>query len=98
MDRDRVGAIRALLARAEEAHGVYEAAELGGVYDRAWARWYATWAIEHGIGDLLGREVGPDELAALLTAGFAAFEAADPQPEEGWAAYLAERMVAELGA
>jgi hypothetical protein len=27
--------------RAAEAHGVYEAEELGGVYDEVWPQWYA---------------------------------------------------------
>ena len=29
-----------LLTRASIAHGVYEAEELGGVYDEKWAEWY----------------------------------------------------------
>ncbi|HEU4465894.1 MAG TPA: hypothetical protein VFR98_05150 [Agromyces sp.] len=31
-----------LLVEAADAHGVYEAAELGGVYDQGWPDWYAT--------------------------------------------------------
>ena len=31
-----------LLVQAAQAHGVYEADELGGVYDEGWPDWYAT--------------------------------------------------------
>lgn len=54
---DRADAVAALLVEAEQAHGVYEAAELNGVYDREWPGWYAAYAVEHGIGGLLGQEV-----------------------------------------
>ena len=91
-----VDAIAELLEQTEAAHGAYETAELNGVYDRDWARWYAAYAVEHGLGDLLGRPVGADALAALLSDGFAAFEQADPRPAEGWAAYLAQRIAADL--
>jgi hypothetical protein len=37
-----VDAIETLLRAAATAHGEYEAAELGGVYDTEWPRWYAT--------------------------------------------------------
>ena len=43
-------AIDALLVRAAAAHGEFEETELQGVYDQAWPRWYATYAVEHGIG------------------------------------------------
>jgi hypothetical protein len=87
-----VRAIAALLETTERAHGEYETTELNGVYDQDWARWYAAYAVEHGIGELTGREIGVDELANALTEGFAAFEATDPRPAEGWAAFIAERI------
>lgn len=31
-----------LLRQAAEAHGRYEAEELGGVYDNEWPEWYAS--------------------------------------------------------
>jgi hypothetical protein len=96
MAADRVGRIEELLHEAEQAHGRYEAAELNGVYDAEWARWYATFAVEHGIGPILGRDVSTDELAAFLSSGFADFEASEPKPAESWAAYLARRIAAEL--
>jgi hypothetical protein len=93
---DRIEAIGALLVEAEEAHGAYEATELGGVYDEDWPRWYAAYAVEHGIGELVGHEVPPDRLAAFLAAGFDDFKATDPEPAEPWSAYLARRVAAEL--
>jgi hypothetical protein len=56
-----------LLYRTGAAHGQYETTELGGVYDQAWAAWYAGWAIEHGLNDLLGTGYAQEELGRLLT-------------------------------
>ena len=88
--------IERLLIRAEEAHGRYEATELGGEYDRDWARWYAAYAVDQGIGEILGRHVTVDELAEFLATRFGEFERADPKPTESWAAYIARRMATEL--
>lgn len=93
---DRIEAISALLVETEKAHGAYEATELGGVYDEDWPRWYAGYAVDHGIGELVGHEVAPDRLGALLAAGFDDFKAAVPEPAEPWSTYLAGRIAAEL--
>ena len=93
---DRIEAVRALLAEAEQAHGVYETTELNGVYDQDWPRWYAAYAVEHGIGDLIGHAIIPDQLSAFLAGGFADFKAIEPAPTQGWAAHTAQRIVAEL--
>ena len=95
--RGRTEAISRLLTEAEAAHGVYETTVLAGVYDKDWAEWYATYAVEHGIGDLIGRPVTAERLATLLTGSFEAFKAADPPPTESWATWTAGRMTAELG-
>lgn len=92
MTDERVAAIEALLERAKAAHGEYEANELKGVYDEDWARWYAGYAVAHGIDSLLSREVTVDELAAHLAGAWAEAEAADPKPTEPWAAYTARRL------
>ena len=94
MARDRIEALQALLAEAEAAHGVYEAAELGGVYDDAWPRWYAEYAVDHGIGELLGRGITADELAGLLTRWWADAQGS-PASSEPWAASTARRLAAE---
>ena len=96
MEADRATAIAALLREAELAHAEHEAKDLGGVYDEAWPRWYAEYAVEHGIGDLLGREVSVDALDTFLAETYAEFAAADPRPVEPWAESTAARIVAEL--
>lgn len=87
-------AVAALLAEAEHAHGEYETRELNGVYDTDWAQWYAEYAIEQGIGRMLGSQPTAPELAAALANGFSAFEAQEPRPPEGWAAFVAARLAA----
>lgn len=96
MSSDRVEAVAALLVRAEAAHGEYEATELNGVYDAAWPEWYATWAVEHGLGELIGHEVTADRVAAALADGYAAFGAMEPDHGIAWSDFLARRLVAEL--
>jgi hypothetical protein len=92
---DRIRALEELLARTEAAHGVFETTELNGVYDREWARWYAEFAVDQGIGDLLGRPVSADELAALLASGWDDFQQIDARAEP-WAAYVARRIATQL--
>ena len=94
---DRAEAVNALLVEAEAAHGAYEATELHGVYDKEWARWYAAYAVEHGIGALVGHELTADQLADFLANSYLQFEQADPKPEGTWSAYTARRIAAELG-
>jgi hypothetical protein len=93
---DRVKAVSALLTEAEQAHGVYEAAELGGVYDQDWPRWYGAYAVEHGLGELVGHDVPADQLGAFLAATFEEFKGAEPKPTDPWADWTARRITAEL--
>lgn len=93
---DRIEAINALLVEAEQAHGVYESTELNGVYDQGWPRWYAAYAVEHGISAMAERDITTDVLAAFLASSYAEFEQTDPRPAEAWATYIARRIVAEL--
>ena len=95
MTTDPTGTIAALLLETEEAHARYETTELKGVYDKAWPNWYAAYAVEHGIGELIGRPVTADQLAGTLRAAFAAFEVHAPQPGETWATYAARRIAEE---
>lgn len=88
--------IRALLAEAEAAHGAYEAAELGGVYDQDWPRWYAQYALDHGIDALLSRPVDVDELAEYLTRSWQEYQQAEPKPAEPWGTYTARRIATDL--
>jgi hypothetical protein len=96
MNLDRIEAINALLVQAEEAHGVFERTELNGVYDQGWASWYAAYAVEHGIGALVGHAVATDQLAQFLATSNAEYDQAEPKPAEPWAAYMTRRLTAEL--
>ena len=92
MTDDRVGALEALLAEAESAHGVYENGELNGAYDVDWPRWYAQYAVDHGIGAVLGREITVDDLTSVFTTGWAEVQAMEPKPAEPWRTYTARRI------
>jgi hypothetical protein len=48
-----------LLTRASEAHGVYEAEELGGVYDTGWPHWYAQ-HMAHALDEAGYRLTSPE--------------------------------------
>ena len=96
MDADRARAIATLLRQAELEHAEHEAKDLGGVYDQEWPRWYATYAVEHGIADILGHDVTVDQLTTFLDESYAEFASADPRPADPWAESTAARIVAEL--
>jgi hypothetical protein len=96
MTSDRKEAVTELLRATEAAHGVFETTELNGVYDKEWPRWYAAYAVEHGIGQMVGHAVTVDQLGQFLETSFKEFENADPKPSDPWAAYIAGRIVAEL--
>ena len=90
-------ALERLLTETEAAHGVYETTQLGGAYDQEWPRWYATYAVEHGFGAVVGRDITADDLAALLTRGWGELDALDPRPDEPWSSWMARWLFAELG-
>lgn len=89
-------AIEALLVQAGAAHGVFEETELGGVYDQAWPRWYATYAVEHGLRALVGHPVTIEGLAGFLASSNVEYEKTEPELREPWASYTARRISAEL--
>jgi hypothetical protein len=91
-----IDTVTALLGETETAHGVFETTELKGVYDEDWAEWYAAYAVEHGIGDLIGRRVTADELAGFLSSTFIDFKRHESTSTDGWAAYTARRITTEL--
>lgn len=93
---DTIEAVTGLLTEAEAAHGVYETTELEGVYDQAWPSWYAAYALEHGIGEVLGQALTTDQLAEFLATSFTDFKENEPNPSEGWAGYTARRLTTEL--
>jgi hypothetical protein len=93
---ERSDTIMTLLVETGNAHGRYEATELQGVYDQDWPRWYAAYAVEHGIGDLLGHPVTTDRLAAFLASSNADLDQVESELREPWATYTARRIASEL--
>jgi hypothetical protein len=93
---ERVDQIDALLVQAGEAHGRYEETELNGVYDQEWPRWYAAYAVAHGIGGVLGHPVATDRLAAFLASSNRDLERIEAELREPWATYTARRIASEL--
>ena len=89
---DQASAIEDLLVRAERAHGAYEATELNGGYDAEWPRWYATWAVENGINEVLSRPVDADELAGLLASTWDELQRDEPMSPDSWSTYVARRL------
>lgn len=89
-------ALEALLVHTAEAHDAFEQSELNGVYDQDWPRWYATYAVEHGIGALVGHSVTTEHLAAFLARSNLDLERTESGQREPWAAYTARRIAAEL--
>ncbi len=93
---DRIDAVKALLTQTGEAHGRFETTELNGVYDQEWPNWYAAYAVEHGIGALVGHAITTDRLAQFLASSNVEFDQIVPKSGEPWAAYVARRVAAEL--
>jgi hypothetical protein len=91
----RIEELEALLLQAEHAHGVFEATILGGVYDQDWPRWYAAYAVEHGIDGIVGHPVAVDELAELLASGWVDYQREQPDGVEPWASYTARGIAAD---
>ena len=96
MEGDRTAALEALLVQSGEAHSVFEETELQGVYDQEWPRWYAQYALEHGLGALVGDEVTVDRLTEFLASSNVEYEKTQPERRGPWATYTARRIIAEL--
>jgi hypothetical protein len=82
------------LNRAAAAHGEYESTELGGVYDQAWADWYAKHmsASLHADGFAVAPGLLADELRAAATAHGLRDKTPD-DPDENWPAWYVTRMM-----
>ncbi len=76
MEMTQVSAIAALLREAELAHGAYQTDVLGGVFDADWAAWYATYLLDHGLGDHhhCAGSLEVEDLSAMLTRLAAEYE------------------------
>ena len=95
MAAERINEIAALLNHANQAHHDYEVNQLKGQFDQQWPRWYAGYAVEHGISALLGHVMEVDTLAQYLAASNTEFEAA--HTGEAWADYTARAIARKFG-
>jgi hypothetical protein len=91
MEGQRKQRVRELLEEAGKAHSVFERNELKGVRDEEWPAWYARYCLDHGLPDLIGREIGEDHLANLLQR--CDMEYRSGQPQEEWPGYYAQRIL-----
>jgi hypothetical protein len=96
MTSDRRKALEALLSKTEAAHGAYQSSVLNGVYDEDWARWYAQYAVDNGIGALAGAPVAPEELAGFFTASWEEAQRGASTADEPWATQTARRIEEEM--
>ena len=100
MDDGRARAIEALLVETEAAHAVFERDELGGVVngrrEGPWTAWYANYAVDHGLGEALGREVAASEVAAFMTTAWDEVTASGSKPDAPWSTWMARRLASDL--
>ena len=96
MTDERVRAIEALLTAAGDAHEVFERDELHGVYDEHWPAWYARYAVEHGLGAILGRDVDAQAASEYFARTWAEAQTSGSKPAEPWATWMARRVATEL--
>jgi hypothetical protein len=89
-------ALAALLRETEAAHGAYETGVLGGVFDKDWATWYATYLLENGLAERLPRAGSLDilTLTALLTRLASQYEREETHGP--WPDFYAQGIVAEV--
>jgi hypothetical protein len=94
VENELFNSVRDLLLQAKEAHGVFEAAELAGEYDKAWAEWYAAWLIKNELNTLLKQSYAVESLAQSLSA-MASSQKDSSYPPEKWADYYAATLLHE---
>lgn len=85
--------IAELLSQAGSAHHIYEQSELNGVYDEAWATWYADYVIQQGINEHLGNSMTVEQLAQTLAEATEAHTQSDQSLD--WAAFTAAKLNAQ---
>lgn len=83
-----------LLSRTENAHGQYEETVLNGVYDQSWPQWYAAYAMAHGMGALLPKEITVEQLQRFLAESFEQFK--QDNLGMGWEEYTARQLIESL--
>ncbi len=84
-----------LLSRTGNAHGEYEETELNGVYDQNWPEWYAAYAVQHGLNEIVTPKVTAEQLSLFLAKSFEAFK--QDNLGMGWEEYTTRKLVETLG-
>ena len=91
MTQTTVEKIASLLSQAGNAHHHYEQTVLKGVYDLDWHIWYAEYALEHGLGNLLDRSLTLERLSEFLSQSNEQYERENT--DRSWADYTAQKLV-----
>ncbi|MFN8456324.1 MAG: hypothetical protein U0401_16925 [Anaerolineae bacterium] len=91
MNPNAVNQIAQLLSQAGSAHHVFEQTVLKGVYDQEWPHWYAEYVVEHGLGQLLEREVTVEQVSRFFTENYEVYK--KENSVLGWADYTAQHML-----
>lgn len=91
MKEETVTLVRKLLNQTGSAHGRYEETVLNGVYDQNWPEWYAGYAVNHGLGSLMGREITAEEFSRFLAASYEDYKQANLGLS--WDEYTARKML-----
>jgi hypothetical protein len=92
MVQSRSALIEQLLTRTSSAHGEYETSVLNGVYDDEWYIWYAQWAVEHGLNDLVANPMDAKQWAEILHEVNEQHKLTDHR--QSWAEFTAQQLAA----
>jgi hypothetical protein len=92
---DKTVQIEHLLRRTSSAHGEYETTVLGGVYDQQWYIWYAKWAVEHGLNDLVAQPMDAERWSTILFELNQQHQQTDRK--QSWAEYTAQQLAVQFG-
>jgi hypothetical protein len=95
MNNDKTVHIERLLQQTSAAHGEYETNVLAGVYDREWYIWYAKWAVEHGLNELVAQPMDADLWSRILHELDEQHQQTDRH--QTWTAYTAQRLATLFG-
>lgn len=91
MAGDKESELVALLTRTGDDHFAYELSELNGVYDEDWPTWYAGYVVEHGLSDILGREMTAEMAHRFFVDSYEEYK--QEQSTEDWAKYTARKWL-----
>ncbi|MBE7555460.1 MAG: hypothetical protein HS126_30790 [Anaerolineales bacterium] len=92
MSANNITQIAMLLSQAGSAHHHFEQTALKGVYDQEWPAWYADYAIQHSLGELLPTPVTVEQLGRFLAENYEVYQ--QENSKLGWADYTAQQIAA----